>query len=92
MIDSFADEETKKVWNRNVSRKLSPDVQHVGLRKLQMIDGATSAKDLNTPGNHLEKLQGKRKGQMSIRINDQWRVCFCLENGHATDVSIDDYH
>lgn len=92
MIKSFADHDTEMVWLGQVSRRLPPDVQHIGLRKLQMIDGTRLTKDLDTPGNRLEKLHGKREGQMSIRVNDQWRVCFYFENGHATDVEIDDYH
>ncbi len=68
--------------------RLPPDIQHIGFRKLQMIDGAELTKDLNTPGNRLEKLYGEREGQMSIRINDRFR----FKNGHATDVEIDDYH
>jgi len=93
MIDSFGDKETEKIWHQVVSTKLPSDIQQTALRKLQTIDAAKSTRDLAAPpGNQLEKLTGDRKGQLSIRINDKWRVCFCFKDGHATDVSIVDYH
>jgi proteic killer suppression protein len=93
MIDSFADQETEKIWHQKVSRVLPFDIQRTALRKLQMIDAAASKRDLAVPpGNHLEKLVGNRNGQLSVKINDKWRVCFRFRSGHATDVEICDYH
>src|SRR5438309_10276019 len=78
---------------RERSRKLSPDVQRIALRKLAMLDAAQAIQDLRVPpGNRLEKLSRDREGQYSIRINDQWRVCFRWEEGNAYDVEITDYH
>jgi toxin HigB-1 len=74
-------------------RKLPPDVRRVALRKLVLLDAAESIEDLRvSPGNRLEKLTGERAGQHSIRINDQWRVCFRWKEGDAEDVGIVDYH
>lgn len=97
MIRSFADRETECVWRARRSRRLPHDIQRVGLHKMQMINAAESVEDLrNPPGNRLEKLRGDRQGQCPIwgriRINDQWRVCFKWENGHASEVEIADYH
>ena len=93
MIQSFADKDTEKVFQRIRIRKLSPDLQRKALRKLVMIDAAEAIMDLREPpGNMLEKLTGDRKGQHSIRINDQWRVCFKWRNGNAYEVIIVDYH
>jgi len=93
MIDSFGDKETEKIWHQVVSTKLPMNIQRTALRRLQYIHGVESTQDLAaSPGNRLEKLVGERKGQLSIRINDQWRVCFCFKDGHATNVSIVDYH
>lgn len=93
MIKSFADAEAEKVFRREFSRKLPGDIQSVALRKLRMLNNAHSVNDLRSPpANHLEKLSGKREGQHSIRINDQWRVCFAWRNGNALDVEIVDYH
>jgi proteic killer suppression protein len=93
VINSFGDKETKKVWGQEVSLKLPRDIQRVALRKLLMVDAAETLEDLKAPPkNDLEKLEGSRKGQFSVRINDQWRVCFHFRKGHATDVSIVDYH
>ena len=93
MIKSFQDKETEKIFNRLFSGKLSQNIQHLARRKLIMLDAAT---DLNTlrlpPGNRLESLKGDRKGQHSIRINDQWRICFKWKVGDAYDVEIADYH
>jgi proteic killer suppression protein len=92
-IRSFKDGETEKVWNEEVSRKLPANIQAVALRKLRYVNEATSLQDLaSLPGNRLEKLKGDREGQWSIRINDQWRVCFDWENGNARNVEITDYH
>lgn len=93
MIKSFRDKETEKVYKRDHSRKLPQDIQQVALRKLRMINNATSLNDLRVPpANHLEKLSGKRAGQHSVRINDQWRVCFEWKENNAHNVEIVDYH
>lgn len=93
MIKSFKDDETNKIYVRERSRKLPLDIQQVALRKLRMINNARSIGDLRIPpANRLEKLSGNRAGQYSIRINDQWRICFVWKDGDATDVEITDYH
>ena len=93
MIRSIRDSETKKVWDGFYSSRLPNEIQRVGLRKLIHIQGAINLNDLRTPpGNRLHKLKGDRKGQHSISINDQWRICFNWRNGHAYDVEITDYH
>lgn len=93
MILSFADKETEKVFNQQFSKKLPADIQHVALRKLVMISNAETIEDLRVPpANRLEKLEGKRKGQYSIRINDQWRICFKFSEGNSSEVEIVDYH
>ncbi len=93
MIQSFASEETKALFQRFPARKLPSDIQRVALRKLWMLDAVEDVIDLRVPpGNRLEKLKGSRDGQYSIRINDQWRICFRFEQGNAYDVEIVDYH
>lgn len=93
MIKSFADKETEKVFNQQFSKKLPADIQHVALRKLIMISNAATIEDLRVPpANRMEKLEGNRKGQYSIRINDQWRICFRFTEGNSSDVEIVDYH
>jgi proteic killer suppression protein len=93
MIRSFADRETELVWQGIRSKRLPLDVQRGGLRKLELIDAATRVEDLRVPpGNQLEALKGDRKGQWSIRVNGQWRICFRWVNEHAEDVEIVDYH
>jgi len=93
MIKSFQDKETRKVFNRRYSKKLPETIQQRALRKLRMIDAATDMKDLRVPpGNRLEALGGDRKGQHSIRINNQWRICFEWHNNDAFDVEIVDYY
>ena len=93
MIKSFKDKETQKVYSREGSNKLPQDIQQVALRKLRMINNAKSLNDLRVPpANRLEKLKGLRDGQHSIRINDQWRICFVWKEGDAADVEITDYH
>jgi proteic killer suppression protein len=93
MIKSFADSETEKVFNREFSRKLVGDIQAVALRKLRMLSNAHAINDLRSPpANRLEKLSGDREGQHSIRINDQYRICFVWKGGDAHDVEIVDYH
>jgi toxin HigB-1 len=93
VIKTFKDAPTQKIYQRQPSRKLPPDIQQVALRKLRMINNATSLTDLRVPpANRLEKLSGDRAGQWSIRINDQWRVCFVWRESDAYDVEIVDYH
>jgi proteic killer suppression protein len=93
MIQSFKNKETERLFRREPIRTLSPGIQRVALRKLVMIDAASDIRDLRVPpGNHLELLSGKRKGQFSIRINDQWRICFLWHNNHTYEIEIVDYH
>jgi len=93
VIKNFKDDETQKIYQRQRSRKLPSDIQQVALRKLRMINNSISINDLRVPpANRLEKLSGNRTGQWSIRINDQWRVCFRWEGSDALDVEITDYH
>jgi proteic killer suppression protein len=93
VIRSFRDGESERVFLRERSRRLPPDVQRIAQRKLAIIDAADSLQDLRVPpGNRLEQLSGTREGQFSIRINDQWRVCFRWSDGDAYDVEITDYH
>ncbi len=93
MIKSFADRETEKVYRRVYSKKLHTDIQKAALRKLRMLNNARSVQDLRSPpGNRLERLKGDREGQYSIRINDQWRICFEWRKDDAYEVEITDYH
>jgi toxin HigB-1 len=93
MIRSFRDKETEKVFQREPSRKFPPALQRQAQRKLAVLDGAETVQDLRVPpGNRLERLRGDREGQYSIRINDQWRICFKWSDGGADDVEITDYH
>jgi toxin HigB-1 len=93
VIRSFRDPETRKIFRREGSRRFSREVQKMALRKLTMLDAAESLRDLRVPpGNRLEKLAGRRTGQHSIRVNDQWRVCFGWRDGDAFEVEITDYH
>ncbi len=93
MIRSFADRETEAIWQGVRSRRLPDDVQRSGLRKLLYLNRAKVIADLREPpGNRLEQLKGSRKGQWSIRINDQWRICFTWNDGEAHHVEIVDYH
>ena len=93
MIRSFADRETEKVYHRETSRRIPTDVQAAALRKLRMLSNARELRDLRSPpGNRLERLTGDRAGQYSVRINDQWRLCFAWRGGDAFDVEIVDYH
>jgi proteic killer suppression protein len=93
VIVSFKDKETEKIWNGIYSRRFPPGVQRPAKRKLLMIHAAISLKDLQVPpGNRLHALSGNRKGQHSISINDQWRICFEWKDGNAYNVEITDYH
>jgi proteic killer suppression protein len=93
MIKTFRDRETESIFNRIFSRKLPQNIQHLARRKLIILDAATELNILRVPpGNRLEALKGDRKGQHSIRINDQWRICFKWKDGDAYDVEIADYH
>ena len=93
MIKSFADKETEKVYHQIFSLKLPQNVQRIALRKLIMIDNAIGLEDLRIPpANHLEQLSGNRVGQYSIRINDQYRICFRIDGNDFYDVEIVDYH
>ncbi|MFO7800589.1 type II toxin-antitoxin system RelE/ParE family toxin [Rhodohalobacter sp.] len=93
MIKSFADKETEKIYHRNYSKKFPEEIQQRAYRKLLQIDLMTELKELQSPpGNRLEKLKGDRDGQHSIRINQQWRICFKWQEGDAFDVEIVDYH
>ncbi len=93
MIESFADAEAKIIFEGTVSRKLPVTIQKAARRKLIYLDDAEDLRDLRAPpGNRLEALHGDRAGQYSIRINDQYRICFRWEQGKAKDVEIVDYH
>ncbi len=93
MIKSFKCKETEKVFNRCFSKKWSKDVQTSAFRKLRMLKNSQSLNDLRTPpSNRLEKLKGDKNDRYSIRINDQWRICFSWTNPDAYDVEIVDYH
>lgn len=93
MIKSFRSKEAEKVWSREYSRRFPRDIQEWALMKLQQLNAAGDLKDLSIPSsNQLETLRGDRKGQYSIRINKQWRICFRWRDGHAFDVEIVGYH
>jgi toxin HigB-1 len=95
MIQSFADKETEKVWRGERSRRLPFGIQGIALRKLRLLHAAKLLADLRVPpGNRLEALKGDRRGQWSIRVNDQWRICFhwSANQGGPSDVEIVDYH
>ena len=93
MIKTFRDAETERLWNEERSRRIPANVHKPGLKKLQMLNAAGALGDLALPpGNRLERLKGDREGQHSIRINDQYRICFEWREGNAYDVEITDYH
>ena len=93
MIETFKDKETEKVFNGNFSRKLPLDIQRTARRRLRIIHRAEKlATIVEIGGNQFEKLRGNREGQYSIRINDQFRICFEWKNGNAYNVEITDYH
>ena len=93
MIESFASDETQKIFLGQISRKLPKDIQRTARRKLIYLDDAEDLQDLLAPpGNRLEKLRGDRAGQHSIRLNDPWRICFTWSDNKAKNVEIVDYH
>lgn len=93
MIQSFADRETELIWSGRRSRAFPPDIQATALRKLRLLNQARVLQDLRIPpGNRLEALKGERTGQHSIRINNQWRICFIWQEGGPSHVEIIDYH
>lgn len=93
MIGGLRDRETERVWDGDRSRRLPSEIQDVALRKLRLLNRAERLDDLWVPpGNRLEPLSGNRKGQHSIRINQQWRICFRWNDGRCEDVEICDYH
>jgi len=93
VIKSFHDRDTERLFDRRPTRRFGSDVQKIALRKLRMLDAAVKLEDLRVPpGNRLERLRGDRAGQYSIRINDQWRICFQWSGGDAHGVEIVDHH
>ena len=93
MIKSFADRRTKELYETGKAKRFPPDIAARAARKLEYVDLATKLEDLrNPPGNRLHALEGDRKGQHSISIIDQWRICFRFEDGDAFDVEVCDYH
>jgi proteic killer suppression protein len=93
MIQSFGNKETEKIWTGERSKKLPGGIQHIGRRKLRMLNNSQDLQDLKIPpANRLEKLSGKLKNYHCIRINNQWRIMFIWKNGNAFEVEIIDYH
>jgi toxin HigB-1 len=93
VIQSFGDADTARVWRREHVSRFGSDLQRIANRKLLILDAAATLNDLRVPpGNRLEQLRGNRAGQHSIRINDQWRICFGWSAAGAADVEITDYH
>jgi toxin HigB-1 len=93
MIRTFRDREAEKIFNREYSKRLPTDIQQIALRKLRMLNRSVTINDVRIPpANRLEKLKGGREGQYSIRINDQWRICFEWHANDAFKVEIVDYH
>jgi len=93
VIRSFADKETERIWNGDLSRRIPNQIQALARRKLRMLNAAQRLDDLRIPpANRLEGMKGKRTGQYSIRINDQWRICFLWNEGQCNGVEIVDYH
>jgi len=93
VIRSFRDRETEKVWAGRRSRACPPNVEDRARNKLRLLHTISDLSELrDPPGNRLEQLKGDRAGQWSVRINDQWRICFVWNNGNADDVEITDYH
>jgi len=93
MIISFKDKNAEQIWNGFFVKKIPVDIQRTGRRKLRVLNYSVSINDLRVPpSNHLEKLIGDREWQYSIKINDQWRICFIWRDGHSHNVEITDYH
>ena len=93
MIRSFRDKDTEAIWHRRYNKNLSPELSRFAYNKLVLINAAESINDLRVPpGNRLEKLSGSRAGQYSVRVNDQWRICFTWSTAGAGNVELDDYH
>lgn len=93
MIRTFADKDAEGLFHGRFARKLPPDIQRAAQRKLRQLHAAEALSDLRAPpGNRLEALRGDRDGRHSIRVNDQWRICFVWSDGGADDVEIVDYH
>lgn len=93
MIRSFRDKDTAAIWRRRYVKKLSPELSKLTYNKLVLINAAENVNDLRVPpGNRLEKLSGNRAGQYSVRVNDQWRVCFTWSASGASNVELVDYH
>ncbi len=93
VIRSFRDKDTEAIWHRRYVKKLSPELSRLTHNKLVLINAAESINDLRVPpGNRLEKLSGNRAGQYSVRVNDQWRICFTWSGAGAGNVELVDYH
>jgi len=93
MIKDFKDKQAELIWNGTISKRLPQSIQTVARRKLRMLNNAATLNDLGTPpANRLERLRGNRAGQYSIRINEQWRICFYWKEGNVYQVEIVDYH
>ena len=93
MILSFGSKDTEKIWNGERIKRIPTEIQQIGRRKLRMLNNSQNIRDLTIPpSNRLEKLSGNLQDYHSIRINDQWRIIFKWQNGHASDVEIMDYH
>jgi proteic killer suppression protein len=93
VIRTFKCKETERIFNREHSKRFPVEIQQVALRKLRMLNRSTTVVDLRVPpANRLEKLRGKRSGLWSIRVNDQWRICFQWHDGDAYEVEMLDYH
>jgi len=93
VIRSFGSKQTERIWNEHYVKSVDRTIQRVVLRKLELIHAAKDVEDLRIPpGNRLEQLSGDRRGQHSIRVNAQWRICFVWRDGGAEDVELVDYH
>lgn len=93
MIRNFGDKNTERIWQENYVKSIDHKVQRATMRKLELIHAAQNIEDLRIPpGNRLERLVGDRRGQHSIRVNAQWRICFVWKDGGAEDVELVDYH
>jgi proteic killer suppression protein len=93
VIRSFADKDTERIWHEQYVKRADRTLQRAVLRKLELLHAARDVEDLRIPpGNRLEQLKGDRRGQHSIRVNDQWRICFVWRDGGADDVELVDYH